>query len=147
MNRAALVLGFVAACSGKDSAPPAPDRVSPHGQAIDNAHATQLAMFKAPEGATPCESAFNAFTAETEAAKKLGRPSMFSFVADREAFLKGCNALGSEAQACLVPRYAARNRDSCETARPANEKLAHLYVLREDSDERESEPPLPTPKP
>lgn len=146
-NLALVFVGLVAACSDKKAAPePTPDRVSPHGQEIDNAHAPQLAMFKAPEGATPCETALNAFVAEADAAKKLGRPSIFSFVAERDAFLAGCNALGAVAQSCLAPRYAARHRQECETALPPNEKLAHLFVLR-DGSEAPKEPPLPAPKP
>ena len=140
------VLALCASCS-KASPEAAPDRVSPHGQEIDQAHAPQIAMFKAPEGATSCESALNAFVAEAAAARTLGRPSMFSFVADRDAFLAGCNALGSETQACLIPRYAARHREGCETALPTNDKLAHLFVLREESEATAKEPPLPTPKP
>jgi hypothetical protein len=145
---AAGVLALGASCSKKSSEPaPAPDRVSPHGQEIDDAHAPQIAMFKAPEGATPCESALNAFVAEANASRTLGRASIFSFVADRDAFLTGCKALGSEVQACLVPRYAARHREGCETVMPPNDKLAHLFVLRDDSEGPAKEPPLPTPKP
>jgi hypothetical protein len=151
MRNAAIILalGAAAACSGKKESapPPAPDRVSPHGQEIDSAHAPELAMYKAPEGATPCESAHNAFAAEGDAARKLGRESLFAFLADREAFLAACNALGSEVQKCLVPRYAARNREGCLTALPPNAKLANLFVLREDSQPAMKEPPLPTPKP
>ena len=143
-----MVVGFVASCSSKKTAPEAtPDRVSPHGQEIDNAHASQLAMYKAPEGATPCESALNAFVAEADAARSLGRPSIFSFVAERDAFLASCNALGPVVQACLAPRYAARHRAECETAMPANAELAKLFVLRDVSVAPAKEPPLPAPKP
>ena len=142
------MVGLLAACSKKESAPePAHDQVSPHGKEIDNAHASQLAMFKAAEGATPCETALNAFIAEGDAARKLGRPSVFSFVAERDAFLTACNALGAAVQACLAPHYAARHRQECETAMPPNEKLANLFVLRDDSEAKAKEPPLPTPKP
>lgn len=145
---AAVVVGYFATRSGGETTPQAtPDRVSPHGQEIDNAHAPELAMYKAPEGATPCESALNAFAAEVNAARRLGRESLFKFVADRDAFLAGCNALGSETQACLVPRYAARHRDGCLSALPPNAQLAHLFVLREDSAPPVKEPPLPTPTP
>ena len=104
-------------------------------------------MYRAPEGATPCESALNAFAAEADAARLLGRPSIFSFVADRGTFLANCKALGSEVQSCLVPRDAARHREGCLATLPPNERLANLFVLREDSAAPAKEPPLPTPTP
>jgi len=145
---AAVVVGFVVTRSRSKPAPQAtPDRVSPHGQEIDNAHAPQIAMYKAPEGATPCESALNAFVAEGNAARTQGKQSIFAFVADRDTFLAGCKALAPDVQSCLIPRYAARHRDACEVALPPNAQLAHLFVLREDSEAPAKEPPLPAPKP
>jgi hypothetical protein len=148
MNKTALALAAVAVLGCKKSEPQAkPDRVSPHGKEIDSAHAPQIAMFKAPEGATPCESALNAFNAEVEAARTSGSKSIFTFVADRDTFLAGCKALAPEVQACLVPHYAARHRDDCNAALPPNAQLANLFVLRDDASASAKEPPLPTPKP
>lgn len=124
--------------SPSDAAPPAtapaPARTagpSPHGAAMDDALASVIAMYHAPEGATPCESAHNAFAAEAEAAQKLGRESHFAFVAGRADFLARCQALAEEAQPCLVPRYRVRHRDVCDRAMPSVEKLANLFVERE----------------
>lgn len=145
---AAVVVGFVVTRSRSKVASEArPDRVSPHGKEIDSAHAPQIAMFKAPEGATPCESALNAFLAEVDAARTQGKRSIFAFVADRDTFLTNCKALAPAVQSCLVPHYAARHRDECQAALPPNAQLAKLFVLREDSEAPTSEPPLPTPKP
>lgn len=143
----ALGAAVVVGCRKKSDPKPTPDRVSPHGEEIDKAHAPQIAMFKAPEGATPCESALNAFNAEVDAARTQGAKSIFSFVADRDTFLANCKALAPEVQACLVPRYAARHHDECEAALQPYAKLANLFVLREGSEAPMKEPPLPTPKP
>jgi hypothetical protein len=130
---AAAVGVFVATRSeGGAKPPPAPPGPSPHGASMDDDYASVLAMYRAPEGATPCESAHNAFTAEAEAARSLGRESHFAFVADRAAFLAGCEGLAPEARPCLAPRYRARHRDACEQALPPVEALSHMFVARGD---------------
>lgn len=133
-----MVAAFVlASCSSDESKPkPAPERAPPrgeseHGKEMDDAFASVLAMYDAPEGATPCETALNAFEAEAAAAEKLGRPSYFSYVASRDVFLAGCRALTPEAQPCLAPRYQARHRDACGSALPPEGELAHLFVVRD----------------
>jgi len=132
VTRAIAVVVFLAACSEAErKPPPAAASASPHGAAMDDAMASVLAMYSAPEGATPCESAHNAFAVEAAEARRLGRASQFSFVADRAAFLAGCAALAPDAQPCLVPRYRARHRDACDRALPAAAALSHLFVIRE----------------
>lgn len=151
---AALVLLF--ACRGhsdraKDQKPavtlPVPTKLPPaptgsaaakpgpggdHAAEIDNEYATLLAMYDAPTGATPCESAYNAVTAEREAAKTLKRDSVFTFVAAKPDFLKLCNALRVTAQQCLVPKYESQHGPECEGAKAKDDDLAKLYVLRKD---------------
>ena len=139
---AAAVGVWVGTRSGSDADPKksqTPVRgVSPHGAGIDEAHATVLAMYDAPEGATPCETAHNAFAAEAEAARSLGRESYFSFVADRAEFLAGCEELEPTTQRCLAPSYQARHREACKKALPEELTLPHLFrfdepeVLAED---------------
>lgn len=144
---------FLASCSDSDPKPkPPPAPVAPvgpstHVAAMDDQYASVVAMYRAPEGASPCESAYNAFAAEAEAARSLGRASHFSFVADRAAFLAGCEALDPEARSCLIPRYHARHRDACDRALPPVEALSHLFVRLEELGEevppelRQFEPP------
>lgn len=149
---AALVL--LSACHGhsdraKDDKPavtlPVPTKLPPaptgsaaakpsegHAAAIDNEYATLLAMYNAPTGATPCESAYNAITAEQESAKTLKRDSVFSFVAAKPDFLKLCNALSVTRQQCLVPKYQAQHAPECDGAKLPADDLAKLYVLRKD---------------
>lgn len=145
---AAAVAVFLATRSDpRPEVPPAPLGPSPHGAAMDEAFASVVSMYHAPEGATPCESAYNAFAAEAEAARSLGRESHFAFVADRVAFLAGCEALAPEARPCLVPRYRVRHRGACEQALPPVEALSHLFVAREEPDEAPPEPPFLEPAP
>jgi hypothetical protein len=103
-----------------------------HAASIDNEYATLLAMYKAPTGATPCESAYLAIMAERDAAKELKRDSVFAFVAAKPDFLKLCAAQNATIQQCLVPKYQSQHGQECEGAKPADADLAKLYVLRQD---------------
>jgi len=114
--------------TGSAAAKPGAD----HAAAIDNEYATLLAMYNAPAGATPCESAYNAITAEQDAAKTLKRDSVFTFVAAKPDFLKLCNAQSVTAQQCLVPKYQDEHSPECDAAKVKDDELAKLYVLRKD---------------
>ena len=143
---AAAVVVWVATRSGAGEPKRPPARgPSPHGAAMDDSLASVLAMYDAPEGASPCETAHNAFAAEAKKARSLGRESHFAFVADRTAFLAGCQALASDVQLCLAPRYMARNRELCQSALPPKEALSHLYRERASEEDvlAEDDPLLP----
>ena len=132
---AAAVSVWVATRSDSDSAaeskPPPPTRgASAHGEHMDDAYASVLAMYDAPEGGTPCETALNAFAAEASKARSLRRESHFAFVADRGEFIAGCEQLAAQAQRCLAPYYQARHRDDCAEALPAHLSLSHLFKER-----------------
>ncbi len=141
---AAAVVVWVAARSAAEPKPPPPARESSHGAAMDDAYASVLAMYDAPEGGTPCETAHNAFAAEADKARSLGRESHFAFLADRPAFLVGCQALAPEAQRCLAPRYQARHRAGCTEALPPVGELSHLFKERPQLGDEvlAEEPPL-----
>lgn len=152
-----LVLG----CSSSKEAPsrgsnelPVPTKLPPaagsatqgaHAQSIDHSYSAVRAMYEAPEGATPCESAFHAVTAEQEAAKGTKRGSIFSFVAPKDEFLKLCQAFTPQAQQCLVPKYQARNQATCVSARPPIEQVEKLFAIRKDLDQISDEEPAPAP--
>ncbi len=114
---------------------PAQPQEPSHAAEIDNSYATVLAMYNAPEGATPCESAYNAVAAEQDAAKKLQRESIFKFVAPKDEFFKLCQTFPTASQQCLAPHYEARNREVCSTAKPSTEQLKPLYVIRQDLEQ------------
>ena len=118
-------------------APPAGAQPKPphadHAAQIDKSYATVLAMYEAPEGATPCESAWNAVAAEQQAAKTTGTDSIFTFVAPHDVFVSLCGAMPAASQQCLIPRYRSRNQASCATVTPGD--TAKLFVTRKNMDE------------
>jgi hypothetical protein len=113
---------------GSAKPPPGED----HAAAIDDEYATVLAMYKAPPGATPCDSLYIAIGTEQDAAKTLKRDSVFSFVAPKADFMKLCGALSPAAQQCLVPSYRAHHPQECDGVKPPDDEVAKLYKLRKD---------------
>lgn len=107
-------------------------KVSEHATGIDRRMAQVVAMLKAPEGATPCESYWNAIQAERTAATAGGHRSIFVRVLERPEFFRLCEGLSAETQRCLVPRYHAANRDACMPHRPPTDVMNQLFELRGD---------------
>jgi hypothetical protein len=91
-----------------------PTTRSQHNEEIDRQYGPILAMLKAPEGKTPCETAHNGFKAFEDAANPHGMPRRWGPLPDRGMFLKRCGALSEQEQLCLQPRYPPRNRGTCE---------------------------------
>lgn len=87
------------------------------------------AMYAAPEGKTPCESAYNAFKAADDLARSGHARAVIVHLASREDFLARCAALAPKVQSCMVPAYMARHREECEAARPAPEVLKPMVEL------------------
>jgi hypothetical protein len=106
------------------------DTATIHAGGIDEADTSVSieAMMKAPEGATPCETAYAAIEAEQAAAKLRGTRSIFQFVAPKPDFLAGCAALPETVQKCMAPRYRREHDDECLRARPDSEALKKLVV-------------------
>jgi len=75
-----------------------------------------LAALQAPEGATPCDSSYNALSAMQRVIEEKHLPPMFRQFPPREAFLSMCHALPPDVQPCLVPRYRDGHQDDCEQA-------------------------------
>jgi hypothetical protein len=105
------------------------DTTSVHATGIDqtDSSASMIAMINAPEGATPCESAYNALAAEQAAARLRKSKSLFTWVAAKDDFLARCGELPDKAQQCMAPRYR-RSHDDCATARPPDAVLAKLFI-------------------
>jgi hypothetical protein len=87
------------------------------------------AMMNAPEGKTPCETAYNAIEAEQKTARDKGLPSVFRKVAPRDRFLQLCASLPEGAQRCFVPRYASMHRDECNDKRPPPGALKGMFEM------------------
>lgn len=86
-----------------------------------------MTMLSAPDGATPCETAYNALAAEQQATRVRGGKSMFKWVAPKEEFLARCKELPEKSQQCMGPRYR-REHDDCTLARPPDAVLHKLFI-------------------
>ncbi len=107
-----------------------PPSAKPHAEGIDREMTSLRAMFEAPAGATPCDTAWNAFSAADEAAKRSGRTPLVLHLAPRDEFLARCRALPAEAQPCLAPAYSTRHRDDCLRVKPSAEVLKPMFEIK-----------------
>lgn len=104
------------------------DTTSVHAGGIDQADtAVSLeAMMNAPEGGTPCETAYAAIEAEQQAVKLRGTKSIFEWVAPKADFLASCQELTPAQQKCMALRYRRDHDDECQRERPSPDTLAKL---------------------
>jgi hypothetical protein len=124
-----LAVTLLAACHRGKPHPPAP-HANPHGAGIDREMTSLKAMFQAPIGKTPCETAYNAFKAGDDAGRGPGRTALVLRLAPRDEFLSRCNALPPEAQPCLAPAYSSRHREECLKNRPSSVLLEPMFALK-----------------
>lgn len=106
----------------------------PGNKAIDYNLAPVLSAYHAPEGATPCETAYNACEALDRASRQRGTPTPWTALPDRATFLQRCGALPPQDQQCLEPRYAAAHHDPCD---------ARVHKLLQDNAVFERNPKAP----
>lgn len=92
----------------------APTTASPHGAGIDFRMAPLEAAMHAPDGSTPCESAYNSLAALDAKAREQGQRTPWKRLADRDAFLARCAELPAQDQQCLAARYQAHHHDVCD---------------------------------
>jgi hypothetical protein len=128
-----VALGAIAvivwARSGSPSRHGRPDTTAVHATGIDEADTSVslLAMLNAPDGATPCETAYLALAAEQEAARLHGGTSMFDWVAPKHEFIAACEALPAQTQQCMAPRYRREHDQPCVLARPPDAQLEKMF--------------------
>jgi hypothetical protein len=103
---------------------------NPHAQGIDREMRALKAMLNAPEGKTPCESAWNTFSAGDQAGREPGATRYVIKLAPHDEFMSRCNALPPMAQACLAPAYARSHRDECIKAKPSPDLLTPMFELK-----------------
>jgi hypothetical protein len=116
------------------AAPPVPGQESEHGAGIDHAMAAVLAMQNAPEGATPCETAYNAFKASKDVSDTRDVKAVVLRLAPRDEFLTRCADLPPQTQLCLAPRYMWQHRTECRGASPAAANLSGMVELLRRTD-------------
>lgn len=122
--------------------PPVASQESAHGAGIDQSMAAVLALQNAPDGATPCETAYNAFKASKDVSDTQGVKAVVLSLAPRDQFLARCAGLPPQTQACLAPRYMRLHRAECQRADPGVNLSGMVELLRrtEPSHEDESVP-------
>jgi hypothetical protein len=123
-----------------------PPKLDPDRAALAYTTAPLDALYRAPEGKTPCESAYNAYKAEQDTSKQHGVKSHFTKLADRATFLTRCDALPKAAQPCMIPRYRADHVAECDKLRPSPEALSGLIEVR-PQDPVPVPPSVPNPPP
>jgi hypothetical protein len=144
---AALILGaavfLVLRSHRADSPPIAPPPVasqeSAHGTGIDRSMAAVLALQNAPDGATPCETAYNAFKASKDVSDTQGVKAVVLSLAPRDQFLAQCSGLPPATQACLAPRYMRLHRAECQRADPGVNLSGMVELLRRTEPSHEDE--------
>ena len=104
--------------------------VNPHRDGLEFATSPLTAMYKAPEGKTPCETAFNAYQAAEDTAKQLKLTSPFLHLAPHDEFLTHCNALTPAQQICLGPKYKASHQEECAKVLPSVEVRNQMFEPR-----------------
>ena len=116
---------------GHERSHPAPSGTSDHGSGIDRSMAAYLAMYQAPPGSTPCESAYNALKASQDYATQHQVAAVVLRLAPRDEFLQRCAAQPPLTQQCLVPVYLTQHRAECAPAKPAPEVLSPMFELKQ----------------
>lgn len=102
----AISLLAAAGCKRKQAPTPA----GGHGEQHDDRVAPMTAAFEAKEGATQCESAWNALVALDQASAKAGMPPPWEKLPPRATFEETCNRLTPEQQWCFVPKHQADHK-------------------------------------
>jgi len=126
---------------------PASSGESAHGTGMDRSMSAYLALYRAPPGSTPCESAYNAFKASQDYATANQVTPAVLRLAPRDEFLQRCAALPPLTRKCLVPDYLTQHRPECVPAKPAADVLAPMIALRvrgEESPDPDETPPSPS---
>ena len=129
-----------------EHAAPAPS--STHGAGIDHAMGAVVALYHAPQGATPCETAYNAFKASQDLAAQKNLTPVVLKLAPRDQFLATCGGLPPPAQQCLVPLYLSEHRSECQKVKPPQDVLDSLVQLKratEPGSQSESQEPSEPP--
>jgi hypothetical protein len=139
---AAAAVAFSASKRGAAKAGPTSSR-SEHGNGIDNAMGAINALYHAPVGATPCESAYNAFKASLDFSTQQGTTPVVLRLAPHDDFIARCTALPEQTQKCVWPAYMAEHRDECKPLKPPDATLNAMVELKRNAEPSPQEPSDP----
>jgi hypothetical protein len=118
----------------RPAAPQHPPRDrSAHGTGIDRSMIAVLALYRASDGKTPCESAYIAFKNSQDIAEMYQAKEVILELAPKDQFMEKCQQLTPAEQQCVWPRYRLAHRDECKTIRPGPEKLKPMVTELQNS--------------
>jgi hypothetical protein len=152
MNRKLVAIGTaVLACgigvavfgSVHGRAPVRPAPTSTHGNGIDHSMSAVLALYKAPTAATPCETAYNAFKASQDYAAQEHVTAIVLRLAPHDDFIARCTAEPPLTQQCIVPLYLSQHRPECAKAKPSQDVLDALVLMKHPTEPGEPNPDEP----
>jgi hypothetical protein len=126
----ALLVQRSRARAADEAARLAASKPTEHGASLDNAMAAALVMYKAPPGATPCESAYNAYKASLDLSDAQHIHPVVLRLAAHDDFIARCGAFPPAVQSCLIPAYLAKNRRQCLTVKPSRDALDALVIVK-----------------
>ena len=90
-----------------------------------------LALYRAPDGGTLCETAYNAFQASRDYSTRENTTAAVLRLAPRDEFLRRCEALPPASQHCMVPLYMTQHKDECQLqAKPSDDVFAKMVELK-----------------
>ena len=107
---------------------------SEHANEMDQAMGAVVAQYEAPDGGTPCETAFLAFKASQDYVDEHHTKAVVLWLAQRQDFLDKCASLPPVTQLCMGPRYLAAHRTECDKAKPAPDAAAAMVKLLASND-------------
>lgn len=102
----------------------------PHAAGIDRVMGAVVALYHAPDGGTPCETAYNAFKASLDLSTEKQLTPVVLKLAPRDQFLATCGGLSPVTQQCMVPLYLVDHRSECEKAKPPQDVLDSLVTMK-----------------
>lgn len=127
-----IAFGFVRKQHAHTEATAHPE--SQHGNGMDNAMAAARAMYAAPAGSTPCETAYIAFKASEDVADQTGAKAVVLKLAPHDDFIRLCNALPPAAQTCMPPAYLVKHHDECEKVKPQRDAIKPMVEYQPVAD-------------
>jgi hypothetical protein len=99
---------------------------SDHNAGVEHRLSALVEMAEAPEGATTCETVWNAYKVYDEVTTKNKQDQPHGPLPPRDVVIARCNALPEQEQKCLMPRYFTKNQAVCQ---PLADKYTETHPL------------------
>jgi hypothetical protein len=101
-----------------------------HAAGVEYRLAPLVEMGEAPEGSTPCETAWNAYKAFDDASKVQSSKTPYGVLPDKETLIARCSALPELEQKCLGPKFFSKNGALCQPIAQKYDGKNPLFVTK-----------------